>query len=126
MSLEAKLSSLANDILDFINTYFISIFKRRKKVTVLREYTLESSEIYTRKKFHNKHQPNDFQKVLELIDDELRISKKIIYDDKGYPISIEVGFLESLEENEDSYIITNRITQKKTIIRKIPKNVIFK
>ncbi len=51
---------------------------------------------------------------------------RVNYDGDGYPISIETSFLESLEETRDSYIVTNKITQKKTIIRKVPKNVIFK
>lgn len=51
---------------------------------------------------------------------------KINYDADGYPISIETNFLETIEETSDSYIITHKITQKKTVVRKIPKNILFK
>jgi hypothetical protein len=51
---------------------------------------------------------------------------KINYDAKGYPISIETNFLETIDETTDSYIITHKITQKKTVVRKIPKYVLFK
>ena len=80
----------------------------------MREYNSKSNAIPLK---------DNNNKLLEIL--KLKFSKlcnrNIIYDADGYPISIETSIFDKLEETQDSYIIINKITKKKSLLEKFQK-----